>query len=128
MWYSNLAAVGINEIDADHANIDYMIRTISRVGEKEPFIKQLVSAFIAHMKHEEGVIECKGEKFPDDHKKEHVWMEIVLRSLETELAEDKIDPRAFAQEIRSILALHVLDFDIRLSSLSSQQIDLKRVC
>lgn len=113
MWHS-AAKIGVNEIDMGHANIDYVIRAISNDCGSESLVKQLVPAFIAHIKHEEKTIERMGHEFPDDHRKEHMLLAIVLRSLESDLNENKIDTYKFAQEIRTMLVLHVLDFDVKL--------------
>jgi hemerythrin len=116
MW-PNVASVGINAIDIDHANLDYMFQTVLQVTEEESFLKKLIPAFIAHMNHEEVIIEDREIQFPADHKNEHAWMKVVLRSLEKELAEGSINSRHFLHEVRSIFVLHVLDFDVNLYSL-----------
>lgn len=113
MWH-RVAKIGVNELDMDHVNIDYIIHAISSGCEDESMGEKLIPAFLAHMKHEEKTIERMGREFPSDHKKEHMWMTTVLCSSESDWKEKKISTCQLAREIKALLVLHVLDFDIKL--------------
>lgn len=112
MWHGAVK-IGVNELDLDHANIDYIIRSIlERCGSD--LVIQLVPAFLAHIEHEEKIIAAMDRKFPAEHKKEHRHIAVVLHLLEAERNKNMIDDYKFAQEVKTLLTLHVLDFDTKL--------------
>lgn len=113
MWYS-IATVGHLEIDLDHANIDLMLHLYDVEQDPKDSMLRIVPAFLAHMIHEEKVIKRTGLKIPENHKKEHSRLSILLRSYETDLIQGKMDGRQFAAKVQNTLKIHVMDFDMKL--------------
>ena len=113
MWYSIATARNL-EIDLDHDNIDQMLHQYIVGQAPEASLCHIVPAFLAHIDHEERIIDSIGLKFPANHKKEHQRLSNLLRSYETDLKRDKIGGREFAEVVQKTLKLHVIDFDVKL--------------
>ena len=111
----NALRVGINEIDMDHFNIDYVLRRMLAGSADETLAQQLVPAIILHMEHEESLIEELGLPFPGRHRKDHLYLSSLFRSLQLKWQERRIDSFEFADEVNSFFLIHILEFDMKLA-------------
>ncbi len=113
MWHSIVTARNL-EIDLDHANISQMLRQYNDGQASATSLHHVVPAFLAHINHEEKIIERMGSVFPDNHKREHQRLSILLRSYEVDWQQGKRNGCQFTAAVQKTLKLHVIDFDVKL--------------
>lgn len=117
MWYST-TKVGITEIDMDHSNIDTMLQLYFSDRIPKTYLEQIIRSLVRHFDHEEEVIAGLGREFPADHKLEHARLSQLLEEMLVAWKENKLDGNDSAEEVRSLLLLHVVEFDIQLGKSS----------
>ncbi len=115
MWYG-ATKVGILEIDVDHNNVDLLLLHYFSSPENEGYLEQIVQGLIRHFDHEIHVIESLGGQFPQKHRDEHQRLSNLLQNALDEVGQGKRSGHSLAEEIRSILLLHIIDFDIELAN------------
>ena len=113
MWYS-ATKVGIIEIDMDHSNVDTMLQLYFSDKIPKTYLEQIIASLIRHFDHEEKIIASLGQEFPTSHKLEHAHLTELLETKLTDWKAKKIDGKDLAEEIRSLLLLHVAEFDVHL--------------
>ncbi len=113
MWYS-ATQIGITEIDMDHSNIDTMLQLFFSDRIPQSYLEQIIRSLIRHFDHEEEVIAGLGREFPDGHKQEHARLVQLLEEKLVAWKDGSLDGKAFAEEVRSLLLLHVVEFDALL--------------
>lgn len=113
MWYSSIK-VGITEIDMDHSNIDTMLQLYFANRIPKTYLKQIITSLISHFDHEEEIITNLGRKFPAEHKQEHTRLTNLLKTMLADWEAGKLAGKEFAEEGRTLLLLHVVDFDVPL--------------
>ncbi len=114
MWYG-ATKVGILEIDMDHNNVDLLLMHYFSSPENERYLEQIVQGLLRHFDHEVHVIESLGGEFPQKHRDEHQRLSTFLNKALDEVRLGKRSGHSLAEEIRSLLLLHVVDFDIELT-------------
>ncbi len=115
MWYSS-TNVGILEIDMDHNNIDTMLQLYFSGRVPEAFLENIIDGLLRHFVHEERVIIELGREFPSVHKAEHERLSEILEKKVAEWKAKKLDGKVLAEEVRNLLLIHVVDFDVKLGS------------
>jgi hemerythrin len=115
MWYGS-TKVGILDIDTDHGNIDMMLQLYYSGDVDDNYLEDIVFGLYRHFDHEINVIESLGGIFPQSHKEEHQRLKDHLSLSLDDVKSGKIAGRVLAEEIRSLLLLHVVDFDLELRS------------
>ena len=98
----------------DHSNIDTMLQLYFADRIPKAYLKQIIVSLIAHLDHEEEIIISLGRKFPPEHKLEHIRLANWLKTMLADWEADKLDGNEFAEEVRTLLLLHVAEFDIPL--------------
>lgn len=114
MWYST-TKVGIMDIDMDHSNVDTMLQLYFHEQVPQNFIVNIVEGLIKHFTHEEEIVEKMGFDFPRDHRDEHERLTKVLLERVDDWNAGSVGGKDLAEEIRSVLLLHVAEFDIKLA-------------
>jgi len=118
MWYSSVK-VGIAEIDMDHSNIDSMLQLYFADRIPENYLGQILSSLIRHFTFEEEVVAELGREFPPEHRQEHQRLVALLEEMTIDWQAGKIDGKMAAEEVRSLLLLHVTEFDVELGKTAS---------
>ena len=113
MWYSSVK-VGIAEIDMDHSNIDSMLQLYFADRIPQNYLGQILSSLIKHFSFEEEVVARLGHEFPLQHKREHQRLEALLEEMIAAWQAGEVDGRIVAEEVRSLLLVHVTEFDAEL--------------
>lgn len=116
MWYS-ATKVGILEIDMDHSNIDTMLQLYFHQQAPSGFLENIVDGLIRHFVHEEDIIDRLGHPFPEGHKIEHQRLTGILQERIADWKAGSVEGTALAEEIRSLLLLHVAEYDVKLADL-----------
>ncbi|MCK5913950.1 MAG: hypothetical protein KAG12_08710 [Desulfuromusa sp.] len=118
MWYSSIK-VGITEIDMDHSNVDTMLQLYFADRIPKSYLKQIIASLINHFDHEEEIIVRLGHEFPAEHKLEHARLTKQLEEMLADWEADRLDGKEFAEAVRALLLLHVVEFDVPLGKTSS---------
>jgi len=113
MWYSSVK-VGIAEIDMDHSNIDSMLQLYFADRIPRNYLGQILSSLIKHFTFEEEVVARLGHEFPPEHKQEHHRLIDLLEDMIIRWQTGEIDGKTVAEEVRSLLVLHVTEYDVEL--------------
>ncbi len=113
MWYSSVK-VGIAEIDMDHSNIDSMLQLYFADRIPQGYLGQILASLIKHFSFEEDVVAGLGHEFPPDHKQEHQRLTETLEKMLADWREGKVEGKIIAEDVRSMLLLHVVEFDVKL--------------
>ncbi len=113
MWYSSVK-VGIAEIDMDHSNIDSMLQLYFADRIPQNYLGQILSSLIKHFTFEEEVVVELGHEFPPEHKQEHQRLTALLEEMIAGWQAGRIDGKTAAEEVRSLLLVHVTEFDVVL--------------
>jgi hemerythrin-like metal-binding protein len=111
MWYS-IYTVGDLDIDQEHANIDYMLSSLS--SDSPDFIAQLchlIDTIIEHFQHEEEIAEKKGYNMGREHLKTHSKLKNELEMLKSSLVSGDTESSTVPEILQEILKLHILEFD-----------------
>ncbi|MBN1956883.1 MAG: hypothetical protein JXQ81_10815 [Desulfuromonadales bacterium] len=115
MWYS-ATKVGIMEIDMDHSNVDTMLQLYFAGRTPETYLENIIDGLIRHFPHEENVISRLGREFPSEHKVEHQRLSGFLRDMIAAWQAGTKDGKELAEEVRDLLLIHVVEFDVKLNS------------
>ena len=118
MWYSSVK-VGIAEIDMDHSNIDSMLQLYFADRIPQNYLGQILLSLIKHFTFEEEVVAGLGHEFPPEHSQEHQRLTALLQKMIVDWQAGKIDGKMAAEEVRSLLLLHVTEFDVDLGKTTS---------
>ncbi len=118
MWYS-ATKVGITEIDMDHSNVDTMLQLYFSGRIPEAYLEQIIRNLIKHFDREEEVVAGLGREFPADHKREHARLTQLLEKRLVDWKADQLEGNELAEQVRSLLLLHVVDFDVALAKPSN---------
>jgi hemerythrin len=114
MWYG-ATKVGIIDIDTDHANVDTMLQLYFSGVVDERYLKDIVLGLCRHFDHEVHIIETEGGTFPQRHRDEHERLKVYLNDMLVANKLGELDGQALAEEVRDLLLLHVVDFDLGLA-------------
>jgi hemerythrin len=115
MWYGS-TRVGILDIDADHANIDTMLQLYFSGVVDESYLEKIILGLFRHFDHEIKVVEALGGTFPQRHRDEHQRLKDYLSRALATVKSGGLGGQALADEVRGLLLLHVVDFDLELAA------------
>ena len=116
MWYGS-AKVGIPEIDLEHSNLDTMLQLYFSGAVPETYLENIVIGVERHFEHEAQLIEELGATFPPEHRVAHQGICEKLERRLREVSANLVDGGVVAEEIRALLLLHVVEYDIELKKL-----------
>ncbi len=111
MWYS-IYAVGDLDLDQEHANIDFMLATVSPDSSsfKNDLI-HLIDAITLHFTNEEKIAQERGYDMTEEHVEKHHQLANQLEKMKISLQTDDMIPESIPAVLQEMLKLHILEFD-----------------